>query len=133
MINGGTNPNDRRGFYAFTIKGTGRAYPTFEETLKEIDKIKELFRSKNGEFISEPTFEFDSKHRIHAHATIRSRSFLHSRFKRVGWHLDFRKLNTAEDMKRWINYLLKTPLPYPLCQQYDAELYYQRNNGFLDL
>lgn len=123
---------DRRTIYGVTIKGTGTDYPTYEATVNEINRLKESLRSKCVECISDPVFEYDSKHRIHAHFTIRSRSISYTRLKRVGWHHDFKRLATSEDLKRWINYLSKHPLSFPECQQYDAELYYARTNGFLE-
>lgn len=129
-MNGADNTADRRGFYAFTIKGTGKTYPTFTETLEAVDKIKERLRSKRGEFLGQLSFEFDSRHRLHAHGTIRSGSIDRARIQLKGWHIDCQRLKSDIAQRKWTNYVKKDNLHLALCQQYDAELYYSRSNGF---
>lgn len=117
---------------AFTIKGTGKTYPTFEETVKAINTIATRL-SERGKFIGYPIFEFDSKHRIHAHGTILShKSLYHPHYRMKGWHIHFHKLENDIEKERWNNYLKKSRVCKSLCQQYDIELYYKYNNGFLE-
>lgn len=121
----------RTEYNAFTIKGTGKTYPTFKETVEAIDFFKGQL-SNRGKFAGDIVFEFDSKHRIHAHGTILSyRSLYHPHYRHIGWHIHLTKLEDNDDLRKWQNYLNKEKVPIALCQQYDMELYSQRHNMFL--
>lgn len=124
---------DRSRLYAVTVKGTGKADPTFAETVNAIDSLKTQFGRKGGISIGELVFERDSKHRIHAHFTVRYRAFRFTDFRMIGWHLNFQHLKTTEDLNRWTNYLKKSRQSIPLLQQDDALNYYKSTNGFLEL
>lgn len=117
--------------YALTVKRNGNTHCPLTEIDKTLAHIRDSLRSKDLQPISRLAFERDSRGTLHAHARVQCRPFLYTRVRLKNWHIYFEELLTQEDIKKWDQYLKKSPLSIPLIQQYDAQKYYSKHNGFI--
>jgi len=94
-------------YYAITVKKTTEFLISLEELKKEYEDWL-AYAAACGLTLEKYCFEFDPKGLLHLHGIVKARSnFYKNRVLRKGFHQHICKLESQEDIVRWMIYMHK--------------------------